>query len=171
MVVLIPDPEVVPPGVLVMIQVPLGGKPVKSTLPAETIHVGCVIVPTIGSEGFVFTVKNNDGYEKIFEISIDGRFNIENALAAITMSKVIGIDDDSIQKGLIRTKIQGRMNIFEKDGVTVIVDYAHNQWIEKINSFFNHSTELEIIAEKNIITYNQYFTNDIIKQKWQSIFY
>jgi polysaccharide biosynthesis protein PslH len=52
-----------------------------------------------------------------------------------------------------------------------IVEDSHNQWIEKINSFFNHSTELEIIAEKNKITYNQYFTNDIIKQKWQSIFY
>ena len=52
-----------------------------------------------------------------------------------------------------------------------IVDYTHNQWIEKINSLFIHSNELEIIAKKNIITYNQYFTNDIIKQKWQSIFY
>lgn len=52
-----------------------------------------------------------------------------------------------------------------------IVDYTHNQWIEKTNSLFIHSNELEIIAEKNIITYNQYFTNGIIKQKWQSIFY
>lgn len=78
-------------------------------------------------KGFAFTVKNNSGYEKSFEISIEGRFNIENALAAITMSKVMGIDDESIQRGLIRTKIQGRMNIFEKDGITVIVDYAHNK--------------------------------------------
>ena len=42
-----------------------------------------------------------------------------------------------------------------------------------INSDFQakNQNELEIIAQKNIITYNQYFTNDIIKQKWQSIFY
>lgn len=52
-----------------------------------------------------------------------------------------------------------------------IVEDSHNQWIEKIDSFFNHSTELEIIAEKNKITYNQYFTNEIIRQKWQNILF
>jgi glycosyltransferase involved in cell wall biosynthesis len=52
-----------------------------------------------------------------------------------------------------------------------VVYYTHNQWIEKINSLFIHSNELYIIAEKNKNTYNLYFTNDIIKQKWQSIFY
>lgn len=78
-------------------------------------------------KGFKFTVKNKEGYEKEFEISIDGRFNIENALAAITITKLVGVDDESIQKGLIKTKVEGRMNVFEKDGVTVIVDYAHNK--------------------------------------------
>ena len=52
-----------------------------------------------------------------------------------------------------------------------VVSYTHNQWIEKINSLFIHSNELYIIAEKNKNTYNLYFTNDIIKQKWQNIFY
>jgi hypothetical protein len=48
------DPEpvvVVPPGVLVNVQLPLEGKPLKTTLPVERRHVGCVIVPTTGGVG------------------------------------------------------------------------------------------------------------------------
>jgi hypothetical protein len=37
---LVPVPEVVPPGVLVNVQVPEDGKPLKTTLPVETAHVG-----------------------------------------------------------------------------------------------------------------------------------
>jgi len=40
-VVLVPVPEeVVPPGVLVMVHVPVDGKPFKITLPVATVHVG-----------------------------------------------------------------------------------------------------------------------------------
>ena len=42
---------IVPPGVLVNVHVPDAGKLVKSTLPATTTHVGCVIVPIIGAVG------------------------------------------------------------------------------------------------------------------------
>jgi len=41
MVVLVPEPVVVvPPGVLVKIQVPVAGKLFKTTLPVGTAHVG-----------------------------------------------------------------------------------------------------------------------------------
>ena len=50
--VLVPVPVVVvPPGVLVNVHVPLEGKPLSTTLPVVTVHVGWVIVPTIGAEG------------------------------------------------------------------------------------------------------------------------
>jgi UDP-N-acetylmuramyl-tripeptide synthetase len=75
--------------------------------------------------GFSFDVKSK-GYINKFSIKMQGRFNIENALAAITMAKVLGVDDESIQNGLINTTVDGRMNVYEKDGITVIVDYAHN---------------------------------------------
>lgn len=40
-VVLVPDPVVVvPPGVLVKVQVPVAGKPSKTTLPVAIVHVG-----------------------------------------------------------------------------------------------------------------------------------
>lgn len=77
---------------------------------------------------FVFLVKNDKlKYQKTFNIEMQGRFNIENALAAIAMSKMLNIDDETIQKGLLKTKVPGRMNIYEKYGITVIVDYAHNR--------------------------------------------
>ena len=47
---------IVPPGVLVNVQIPVGGKPFNTTLPVDTAHVGCVIVPTLGAAGIGFTV-------------------------------------------------------------------------------------------------------------------
>ena len=52
MVLLVPVPMVViPPGVLVNVQVPVAGKPFKTTLPVAVEQVGCVIVPTVGADG------------------------------------------------------------------------------------------------------------------------
>ncbi len=48
MVVVVPVP-VIPPGLIV--HVPLDGNPFKTTLPVATVHVGCVIVPTVGADG------------------------------------------------------------------------------------------------------------------------
>jgi hypothetical protein len=51
-VVLVPVPFVVaPPGDLVRVHVPDGGRPLRSTLPVDTVQVGCVIVPTTGAVG------------------------------------------------------------------------------------------------------------------------
>jgi len=52
MVVLVPVPGVVvPPGVLVNVQVPVAGKPFNTTLPVDIAHVGCVMPPAFGAEG------------------------------------------------------------------------------------------------------------------------
>ena len=54
MLVLVPVPVVViPPGLSVMVHVPEEGKPLNTTLPVATLHVGCVIVPTIGAVGVI----------------------------------------------------------------------------------------------------------------------
>ena len=51
-VVVVPAPVVViPPGVLVKVQVPDDGKPLNTRLPVETLHVGCVMIPTVGAVG------------------------------------------------------------------------------------------------------------------------
>lgn len=78
--------------------------------------------------GFKFDVISKiNNYKQSFEISMQGRFNIENALVAITLAKKLNVDDESIQNALLKTVVKGRMNVFEKDGITVIVDHAHNK--------------------------------------------
>ena len=58
MVVLVPVPVVVvPPGVLVNVQFPVAGRAESTTLPVAIVQVGCVIVPTAGADGTVFTVN------------------------------------------------------------------------------------------------------------------
>ena len=50
-VALAPEPVVVPPGILVKVQFPVAGSPVKTTLPVGIEQVGWVLVPTIGAVG------------------------------------------------------------------------------------------------------------------------
>jgi hypothetical protein len=57
-VVLVPVPVVVvPPGVLVNVQVPVAGKLFKTTLPVNITHVGCVIETGEGAAGNALTIK------------------------------------------------------------------------------------------------------------------
>jgi UDP-N-acetylmuramyl tripeptide synthase len=59
------------------------------------------------------------------------KHNIQNALGVIGLTKALGISSDAILLGLINfgsnaTDNPGRGNIYEVNGVTVIVDFAHN---------------------------------------------
>jgi hypothetical protein len=55
---LVPVPVyVVPPGVLVIVQLPVAGRPLNTTLPVGVVQVGCVMVPTTGADGFALTVN------------------------------------------------------------------------------------------------------------------
>lgn len=87
----------------------------------------CWILRDIQKEeqGFTFTTSHGLAQDR-WRIRMAGRFNVENALAAILAAKALGVDDQSIREGLLQNEVQGRMNLFEKDGVTVLVDYAHN---------------------------------------------
>ncbi len=57
------------------------------------------------------------------------RHNTANALAAAALTHALGISMDSIRDGL-RTMVQdenpGRCNVYNVDGVKVLVDFAHN---------------------------------------------
>jgi len=66
MVVLVPVPVVVvPPGILVNVHVPDEGRLLNTTLPVETVHVVCVIVPTFGAAGVtgcvLITIPDDEG--------------------------------------------------------------------------------------------------------------
>jgi len=61
------------------------------------------------------------------ELKLRGRFNAENALGAIAASRLLGIDDDAIVRGLESVRgVPGRFEaIDEGQRFEVIVDYAH----------------------------------------------
>jgi cyanophycin synthetase len=58
-------------------------------------------------------------------------YNVDNALAAAAAAAAMGINDDTIRRGLMAfqpsaTQSAGRSNVLVHDGVTVLVDFAHN---------------------------------------------
>jgi cyanophycin synthetase len=59
------------------------------------------------------------------------RFNIENALAAAAIALALGLSLDEVRSGLrqFHTTYEdnpGRMNVYDRHGFRVIMDYAHN---------------------------------------------
>ncbi len=74
------------------------------------------------NSGVTFRTNNST-----FQLSIPGVFNVSNALPAIIIARLAGIDDASISRGLSSLSlIPGRMErIEEGQNFTVFVDYAH----------------------------------------------
>ena len=70
-------------------------------------------------------IHNNE--KETYKTRMRGNFNAENALAAIIVAKELGIPQEVIKQGIAQTTVAGRMNVFQKDGKVVIVDYAHNR--------------------------------------------
>ena len=89
------------------------------------IHKNCdfraenIILTKFGSS---FTVNGEE-----FTLKMPGEFNIYNALAAIAVCKTMKIELSAVKKGLAKATAEGRMELFEKNGITVLVDYAHNK--------------------------------------------
>ncbi len=61
------------------------------------------------------------------ETRLRGRFNIENVLGAVAAARLLGIDDDSIARGVSSLRgVPGRFEAVDAGQVfTVLVDYAH----------------------------------------------
>lgn len=60
------------------------------------------------------------------------RYNLSNALAAISLALALGMNDDAIRAGLLGFRGDaednpGRGNWFEHEGVRILVDFAHNR--------------------------------------------
>jgi len=59
-------------------------------------------------------------------LNLPGRFNVYNALAALGVARLLGIDDETSVRGLASiASVPGRMEHFEAGGIDVLVDYAH----------------------------------------------
>lgn len=60
-------------------------------------------------------------------VSIPGKFNVYNALAAAAVTLWVGVPAEKLQHALEHLKINGRMEIvYTSEKCCVIVDYAHN---------------------------------------------
>ncbi len=83
----------------------------------------------INENGKVGVGFNTSGFlnSKDFFVSIPGKFNVYNALAAIAVCDSIGIPERFIKKGIEKTKVRGRVEPVDisKD-FSLFIDYAHN---------------------------------------------
>ena len=76
--------------------------------------------------------KNIEGYpdfDEEIKLGTFGTINVENALAAVSLSALAGVPLEYVKSGLAKAISPGRMEVFySKDGKRIaIVDYAHNK--------------------------------------------
>ena len=62
-----------------------------------------------------------------YRIPLPGAFNAADALAAVALSRAMGLDDGAVRAGLAHASVRGRAQIIPVPApYTVIIDYAHN---------------------------------------------
>lgn len=76
----------------------------------------------------LFNVKT-PSFDQEFKLTMPGLFNVENALASITIALALNIPVEFIQSGLLRARSSGRMELYTSNdkNIIAIVDYAHNK--------------------------------------------
>ena len=104
-----------------------------------------------GKNGISFRVKC-DSFDEAFKIGMTGLFNVENALAAVSICYALNIPLQYVKAGLKKARVSGRMEIYtsRNGGLDVIVDYAHNQM--SFESLFQ-STKKEYPGKKITIVF------------------
>lgn len=67
--------------------------------------------------------------EAHIDLGIPGLFNVENALAAITCARLLGVPEDAIARGLAQLRVPGRMEVVASADrrIVAVIDYAHNE--------------------------------------------
>ncbi len=93
---------------------------------------GYDVVSDEGKVSFSVRVSDIEGTEDLnerIELGIFGTINVEDALAAISLSLLLGVPMEYIREGLRTATVPGRMEVFRsEDGKKIaIVDYAHNK--------------------------------------------
>ncbi len=76
----------------------------------------------------LFRVKT-PRYNREFRLTMPGLFNVQNALAALSVCEALGIPEQYAYAGLMKARVPGRMEIYTNanEAVITIVDYAHNR--------------------------------------------
>ena len=89
------------------------------------------VVPVPGGNRFEVVLRDRAGGERRIaelQLPMPGRHNVQNALAAIAVADLLGIDDAAIRSGFARFGgVKRRFtHVGEVDGVTIIDDYGHH---------------------------------------------
>ena len=102
---------------------------------------------TITNSYVDFRVKISDRNERV-KVSIPGRFSVYNALAAICVSKKLGISPEKIIEALSTVKVAGRSEIVENRlEIPVMIDYAHSpESLQNILSAVKSYTRGKVIS-------------------------
>ncbi len=108
---------------------------------------------------FARDIKNmEDGYQlhmKLSNISFpltlhfNGRYNIQNALGAVSVSINLGMSISGIVTGIEKTRnIAGRMNVIQETPFKVIIDFAHtpNAFLQFFSTLTTSYPDKKIIA-------------------------
>lgn len=62
-----------------------------------------------------------------FLLNLPGRFNVDNALAALAAADMVGVSRDAIYAGLRAVSVKGRTQVLDTpEFYTMLIDYAHN---------------------------------------------
>ncbi len=78
-------------------------------------------------DGYMFHVRCNFREDVgVYRLRQAGRFNIDNALAAIAVGLCLGYRHEDMAAALETVTVPGRMHVIRGADKTVVVDYAHN---------------------------------------------
>jgi len=104
---------------------PMISQQIKHLKPCVFVKQGKLIY-SHKKQSFVANVKD-------IPMTVNGSavHNVQNALGVVGLSIAMGIDLEAIQQGLMNFASDandnpGRTNIYQKNGITVIIDFAHN---------------------------------------------
>lgn len=91
--------------------------------------------------GTLFEASWKEGECLSYEMTLSGKYNLENALAALAVSAYFGVPYKYAKRGLASATAKGRgVHLTTKDKkITVIVDYAHNKM--SMNALFSYVAE------------------------------
>lgn len=110
-----------------------GGKKIAATAPCEILKVGLGDGNDLTAKNINITARGTDfeveykGETYPVHIVIPGRFSVYNAICAFGAALQLGIDTETIIRGLEKaTGVMGRVEVVPTDtDYTVIIDYAH----------------------------------------------
>ncbi len=101
-------------------------------------------------DGILFRITGG-GFSEQFRLAMKGKFNVENAVAAVAAASVYGVPVHCMKAALAKTTVPGRMETFVSADQKLcgIVDFAHNRLsFEKLfdTAFGEYGTYRRIIT-------------------------